>query len=75
MRDLHEKMEKATKDGKPEEAQRLKQELEAVRSKMYAGYASSRSTSAGDCEARMMHLRAVAENLKAAGARTVRPSM
>ena len=63
---LREKIEKATKEGKQDEVQRLTRETETLRSALYA-QASSRPQSGGDREARLQHLRAAAENLKAAG--------
>ena len=69
MQALHEKIEKATKEGKQDEVQRLKQEAEALPTKLYAqgAPAPSRPQSGGDRDARLQHLRAAAENLKAAG--------
>ncbi len=69
MRALHEKIAKAKQEGKQDEVQRLMQEAEALRAKLYAqaGYASTRSQPGGDRDARLQHLRAAAENLKAAG--------
>jgi hypothetical protein len=60
MQAIHERIEKAMQEGKPEVAQRLKQEAEALmRAKM--------SQPGGNGDARMEHLRAAAENLMAAG--------
>ena len=69
MRAIHEKMEKAAKEGNQDEVQRLKKEADALRGKLYEqrGYGSSRPQSSGDREARLQHLRSAAENLKAAG--------
>ncbi len=69
MRAIREKIEKAKQEGKPEDVQRLIKEAEALRGKLYpqGGFGSSRPQSGGDREARMQHLRAAAENLKAAG--------
>ena len=70
MRALHEKIEKAKQEGKSEEVQRLMREAEELRAKLsppggnaYGG----RQRPGGDREARLQHLRAAAENLKAAG--------
>ncbi len=64
---LHERIEQAKREGKPEEVQHLMQEAEAVRSKLYASVGLARSPDGGDRGDRLQHLRAAAENLMAAG--------
>lgn len=67
---LHEKIEKAKQEGKADEVQRLMQEAQALRSKAYGqpGQDTRHPQAGGDRETRLQHLRAAAENLKAAGA-------
>jgi hypothetical protein len=69
MHALQEQIENAKRVGRSEEVQGLMKEMEAVHSKLYAlsGHNPVYTTSGGDREARLKHLRAAAENLKAAG--------
>jgi hypothetical protein len=58
---VREKLEKAKQEGRPEDVQRLAKEVEAMQARLYP-------QPGGDREARLQHLRAAAEHLKAAGA-------
>ncbi len=66
---IQDKLQKAMQAGKPEDVQRLKQQAEALRAKLYPqmAYVPGRPQPGGDREAKLQHLRAAAENLKAAG--------
>jgi phage shock protein A len=69
---IRQKVEQLEREGKHEDADRLKQEAQAIMARMYPrgsepGPGARRSPSSGDVEARVQHLRAAAENLKAAG--------
>ncbi len=70
MQAIHEKLEKAMREGKPEDVQRLKQAAEALQARMSSqgGDASGRPPSGGGRDARLQHLRVAAEHLMAAGA-------
>lgn len=70
---LKQKVEQLEKEGKRDEAERLKREMQEMQAKLYphgaeAGAAASRRPQAsGETEAKLQHLRAAAENLRAAG--------
>jgi hypothetical protein len=67
---LNDRIEAAKKAGNQDEVRRLAREMEEFRSKVRSTEAPStaRNAPGGDRAARMQHLRAAAENLKAAGA-------
>ena len=66
MQAIHEKIEKAKQAGNADEVQRLQREAEALRARLYPQYPGGPQAS-GDRQGRLQHLRAAAENLKAAG--------